>query len=119
MSFQNKPGKTRSWRKMVIRQQLSDVLAYDKIVTTLTKAKETQRFVDRMVTYAKKNTLASRRQAARYILSTSTMTSDEILKKLFNEIGPKYKNRNGGYTRVLKLGSRPGDNTEEAIIELV
>ncbi len=119
MSFQNKPGKTRSWRKMVIRQQISDVLAYGKIITTLTKAKETQRHVDKMITLAKKNTLASRRHAARYLLNTSKMTSDEVLKKLFNEWGPKYKDRNGGYTRVLKLGTRPGDNTEEAIIELV
>ena len=119
MSFQNKKGKTQAWRKMVIRQQVSDVLAYGKLITTHTKAKETQRHVDKMITLAKKDTLASRRAAAAVLLNTSKMTADEILKKLFSEYGPKYKNRNGGYTRVLKLGSRPGDDTEEAIIELV
>lgn len=119
MSFQNKEGKTGAWRKMVIRQQVSDVLAYGKITTTLTKAKESQRHVDRMITLAKKDTLAARRKAASILLNTSKMTADEILKKLFSEYGPKYKTRQGGYTRVLKLGSRPGDNTEEAILELV
>lgn len=119
MSFQNKPGKTSAWRKMVIRQQVSDVLAYGRITTTLIKAKETKKHVDKMITLAKKNTLASRRQAASILLNTSTMSADELLKKLFSEYGPKYKTRNGGYCRVLKLGTRPGDNTEEAIIELV
>lgn len=119
MSFQNKPGKTRAWRKMVTRQQVSDVLAYGKIITTHTKAKETQRHVDRTITLAKKNTLASRRKAASILLGTSKLDAEKLLKKLFDDIGPKYKNRNGGYTRVLKLGSRPGDATEEAIIELV
>lgn len=119
MSFINKPGKTRSWRKMVSRQQVSDVLAYGEIITTVTKAKETQRHVDRIITLAKKNTLASRRQAASIILSTSKLNDKELLTKLFDEIGPKYKDRKGGYTRVLKLGTRPGDNTERAIIQLV
>jgi len=119
MSFQNKKGKTRAWRKMVTRQQVSDVIAYGRITTTVTKAKESQRHVDKMVTLAKKDTLASRRKAASVLLNTSTMNSDDLLKKLFSKIGPKYKTRNGGYTRVLKLGSRPGDNTEEAILELV
>jgi len=119
MSFQNKPGKTRAWRKMVIRQQVSDVLAYGRIITTLTKAKESQRHVDKMITLAKKNTLASRRQAAKTLLTTTKYNHDELLIKLFSEIGPKFKERQGGYTRVLKLGTRRGDNTEEAIIELV
>lgn len=119
MSFQNKKGKTKAWRKMVTRQQVSDVIAYGKIITTHTKAKETQRHVDRIITLAKKDTLASRRQAASILLNTTKGDADVILKKLFNEIGPKYKDRNGGYTRVLKLGSRPGDNTEEAILQLV
>lgn len=119
MSFQNKAGKTSAWRKMVIRQQVSDVLSYGKINTTLTKAKETRRHVDKMITLAKKNTLASRRKAASILLTTSKFEADELLRKLFNEIGPKYKNRKGGYTRIYKLGKRPGDNTEEALLELV
>lgn len=119
MSFQNKEGKTSAWRKMVIRQQVSDVLSYGRITTTLTKAKETRRHVEKVITLAKKNTLASRRKAASILLGTQKFSADELLKKLFNEIGPKYKNRKGGYTRIYKLGNRPGDNTEEAILELV
>lgn len=119
MSFQNKPGKTSAWRKMVIRQQISDVLAHGQIITTLTKAKESRKHVDKMITYAKRNTLASRRMAARYLLNTSCMDIDALLKKLFNELGSKYKDRKGGYCRVLKIGTRPGDNVEQAVLQLV
>ncbi len=119
MSYINKPGKTRAWRKMVIRQQVSDVLAYGKIVTTVTKAKETQRHVEKLITIAKKDSIPARRKAASIVLNTKTLTADELVKKLFKDIAPKYAKRNGGYTRVLKLGTRAGDNTEEAIIELV
>lgn len=119
MSFINKAGKTRSWRKMVTRQQVSDVIAYNEITTTHTKAKETQRHVDHVITLAKKNTLASRRAASAILMNTTKMDKDQLLKKLFNELGPKYQKRNGGYTRVLKLGTRSGDNTEMSIIQLV
>lgn len=119
MSYINKKGKTKSWRKMVTRQQVTDVIAYGQIITTKTKAKETQRHVDRIITLAKKNTLSSRRQALAILLDNKKFSKDELIKKLFNEIGPKYNNRNGGYTRVLKLGTRLGDNTEQAILQLV
>lgn len=119
MSYINKPGKTRSWRKMIARQQVSDVLSYGAIVTTKTKAKESQRHVDHLITLAKKNTLASRRAAAAILIQTTKHTKDELLRKLFNELGTKYATRNGGYTRVVKLGVRPGDSTEEAVLELV
>lgn len=119
MSYINKTGKTTSWRLMVIRQQVSDVISYGRIITTITKAKETKRHVDKIITLAKKNTLASRRQAAKILLNTTLYKKDDLLKKLFNEVAKKYDSKNGGYTRVLKLGKRLGDNTEEAIIELV
>ncbi len=119
MSFINKPGKTRSWRKMVTRQQVTDVIAYGQIITTISKAKETQRHVDRIITLAKKNTLSSRRSAASILLKNKKYSRDELLKKLFNEIGPKYMNRNGGYTRVLKMGKRRGDSVEIAVLQLV
>lgn len=119
MSYINKKGKTTSWRLMVIRQQVSDVLAYGKIVTTVTKAKETKRHVDKIITLGKKGTLAARRQAASILINTTVASKDELVRKLFDEIAKKYKTRNGGYTRVLKLGKRQGDNTEEAVIELV
>ncbi|MGL4647171.1 MAG: 50S ribosomal protein L17 [Mycoplasmoidaceae bacterium] len=119
MSYINKKGKTTAWRQMVIRQQVSDVIAYEQITTTLTKAKETRKHVDKIITLAKKNTLASRRQAAAILLDTKKLSRDDLLKKLFDDLGKKYKDRNGGYTRVLKLGKRTGDNTEKAIISLV
>jgi large subunit ribosomal protein L17 len=84
-----------------------------RIETTYTRAKETQKMVDRMITLGKTNTLHSRRQAAAYIYKPSTV------QKLFGEIAPQYEDRNGGYTRVLKLGPRRGDGSERAILELV
>lgn len=119
MSYINKKGKVTSSRLMIIRQQVSDVLSYGQIITTITKAKESQRHVDKLITLAKKNTLASRRQAASILLPTTKYNRDELIKKLFDEYGKKYQSRNGGYTRVLKLGKRLGDNTEEAILQLV
>lgn len=119
MSFINKPGKRSPWRKMVIRQQVSEVIAHGQIKTTMTKAKETKKHVDKMITLAKKNTLASKRKAAATLLKTSTMTQEQLLDKLFNNLAKKYVDRKGGYCRVLKLGTRAGDNSEEAIIQLV
>ena len=118
MSFINKEGKTSAWRRMVIRQQVSDVIAYGNIKTTFTKAKETQRHVDRVITLAKKNTLDSNRKILSIIKDTKKATAKDLVKKL-QTIAKKYATRNGGYTRVLRLGKRPGDNTEVAILELV
>lgn len=119
MSYINKKGKTTSWRLMVIRQQVSDVIANNEIKTTLSKAKETRKHVEKIITLAKKNTLASRRAAAAILLDTQMATKEELLKKLFDNLQNKYKTRNGGYTRILKLGPRRGDNVEEAILQLV
>lgn len=119
MSYINKEGKTSSWRKMVIRQQVSDVIAYGKIKTTLSKAKETKRHVDKIITLSKKGSLHARRLAMRTLLNTTISDKKTLLKKLFDSLAKKYKDRNGGYTRVLKLGPRRGDNVEEAILELV
>lgn len=119
MSYINKPGKTSAWRQMVIRQQVSDVLAYGKIETTLTKAKETQRHVDRIITLGKKDSLANRRRAASILLNTSKFNKYELISKLFNDYAKEFAHRNGGYTRVLKLDHRRGDNTQMAILTLV
>lgn len=119
MSYINKKGKTTSWRKMVIRQQVSEVIAHNQIVTTLSKAKETRRHVDKLITLAKKDSLAARRDVMAILLDTSVATKDQLAKKLFENLKTKYKDRKGGYTRVLKLGFRKGDNVEEAIIQLV
>ena len=118
MSFINKDGKTSSWRRMVIRQQVSDVIAYGKIETTITKAKETQKHVDNIITLAKNPTLANQRKIRSIILPTRTMKIDELMKKLAT-IAKKYEKRNGGYTRVLRISERQGDNTQIAILQLV
>lgn len=118
MSYINKPGKTTSWRKMVIRQQVSDVIAYGHITTTITKAKETQKHVDHVITLAKKNTLAANRAIRSIILPTKVADVDTLMKKLVT-LAKKYANRNGGYTRVIRFDERQGDNTTTAIIQLV
>ena len=84
-----------------------------RIVTSVTRAKEAQRVADKMITLAKKGDLHARRQALAYIYK------NDVVEKLFDEYGPQYKERNGGYTRVLKMGPRRGDATEMAILELV
>ncbi|GHU48319.1 50S ribosomal protein L17 [Bacilli bacterium] len=103
---------------MMLRQQVSDMIAYGKIQTTFTKAKETQRHVDKIITLAKKNTLDAKRRILSIIKDTKDMDKQALLKKLL-EVAKKYADRKGGYTRVLRLGKRPGDNTEVAILELV
>jgi len=91
----------------------TSLLRYERITTTLHKAKEVRRIVERLISKAKKDTLASRREAGKVI------KDKEVLKKLFSQIGPKFKERSGGYTRILRLGQRKGDNAFLALIELV
>ena len=90
-------------------------MAYRKLgVDTETRAKEVRKFVDKMITYAKKGDLISRRKALAFLENDTV-----AVKKLFEELGPKYATRNGGYTRILKLDERVGDNALMAVIELV
>ncbi len=119
MSYINKKGKTASSRAMIVRQQASDMVSYHEIRTTLTKAKATQKRVERLVTWAKTDTLANRRLAARWLTKTQKLTAKQAVQHLFGQIGPAFANRAGGYTRVLKLGKRAGDATEMAILQFV
>lgn len=98
---------------MLLRNLVTAVVERDRIVTTITKAKAIQPLVENMVTLAKKDTLASRRQAAAFLL-----TSDAV-KRLFDEVGSKFGQRAGGYTRIVRVGPRKGDGAEMAIIEFV
>ncbi|WP_406614299.1 50S ribosomal protein L17 [Mycoplasma corogypsi] len=110
------------WRNGVMRNLVSELLANGRITTTLTRAKEIRRHAERMVTKAKNPTLANRRSVAAYlrpIKVTTDKNSQDVLSYLFAEIAPKYKDRQGGYTRIIKLPKRLGDNTRMAIIELV
>ena len=108
-----KLGRTTDARKAMLRAMTTDLLEYGKIKTTFFRAKELQPVAEKMITLGKKNTLATYRKALGYI------TKEDIANKLFKEIAPKYADRNGGYTRVTRLGPRRGDAAEMAIIELV
>ena len=108
-----KLGRTSDQRKAMLRQLTTDLLEKGKIETTFYRAKEVQPVVEKMITLGKKNTLATRRQAMAFI------TKESVTNKLFKEIAPKYADRNGGYTRITKLGPRRGDAAEMAIIELI
>ncbi len=100
-------------RKAMLRNLVTSFLENGRIETTLTRAKETQSLAEKMITLGKTNTLHSRRQALEFI------TKEDVVTKLFAEIAPKYAERNGGYTRVIKEGPRRGDAAEMAILELV
>jgi len=108
-----KLGKPTDQRMAMLRQQVTDFLANGKMETTVTRAKEIAPIAEKMITLGKKDTLATRRQALSFI------TKEDVVTKVFKEIAPKYADRNGGYTRITKIGPRRGDAAEMAIIELV
>jgi len=108
-----KLGRTRSHRIATLRALATSLLKHKKITTTVAKAKALRSFVEPLITKAKENTVAARRYVARHI------HDKEVVKELFGEIVDTVANRNGGYTRVVKLGQRVGDAAEMAIIELV
>ncbi len=113
MTTLRKLGRPTDQRKAMLRNLVTSLLREERIETTVTRAKETKRMADRMITLAKRGDLHARRQVLAYVYD------EDVVKKLFDEIGPKYEDRNGGYTRVLKAGPRRGDGAEMAIIELV
>lgn len=108
-----KLGRTASHRKAMLANLATSVLDKERVTTTLAKAKEVRGVVERLITYGKKGNLHGIRLAAR------SVKSKDVLKKLFDDIAPAYKEREGGYTRIIKLGERRGDNAELSIIELV
>ena len=103
-------------RVRVERNQLTDLIIHEKMVTTHAKAKELQKKMDKLITWAKKDTVHARRQVAKVLRNVEVEKNKTALQKLFSDIAPKYKKRNGGYTRVLKYGSRKGDNSPISII---
>ena len=108
-----KLGRTSDHRNAMLRGMVTYILENGSMETTLSRAKEVRCLVDKMITLGKKNTLHTRRQALAFI------QSEDVVKKLFDEIAPKYAERNGGYTRIYKGGVRRGDAAPTAIIELV
>ena len=108
-----KLGRPTDIRMSMLKGLVTYLLENGRLETTVYRAKEVRALTDKMITLGKKNTLAAKRQALAFI------TKEEVVVKLFNEIAPSYADRNGGYTRVLKIGPRHGDGAEMAIIELV
>lgn len=108
-----KLGRPTDHRKAMLRGMVTHLLENGRIETTVTRAKEVRAMAERMITLGKENTLHSRRQALAYV------TKEDVVKKLFDEIAPKYEATNGGYTRIIKTGPRRGDAAEMCIIELV
>ena len=113
MGSHRKLGMKTSHRVAVLRNMTADLINNGRIVTTVTRAKELRRVAEKTITLGKRGDLHARRQAAAYLYDANAVS------KLFEEVAPKYKERNGGYTRILKLGPRRGDGAEMAIIELV
>ena len=108
-----KLGRTSDHRRAMLRAMVTYLLEKGKIETTVTRAKEVRAMTEKMITTAKTSDLHSKRLVYAFV------TKEDVAKKLFDEIAPKYAERNGGYTRVLKIGPRRGDGAEMAIIELV
>ena len=113
MSHNRKLGKPTDQRMAMLRAMVTYLLENGQIKTTLARAKEVQPLAEKMITLAKKNDLASYRQALSFI------TKEDVAHKLFTEINQKYVSRDGGYTRVVRMGPRKGDAAEMAIIQLV
>jgi len=108
-----KLGRTTAHRKALLRNLATALLEHERIITTEPKAKELRRVADKLVTLGKRGNLHARRQALQ------TVRSNSVVQKLFNEIAPRFAERQGGYTRILRLGYRPGDAAAMAVIELV
>lgn len=113
MAVYRKLGRVTAHRNMMLRNLVTDLLKNKRIETTVTRAKETRRMAEKMITLAKRGDLHARRQVLAYVLDETVVTN------LFEEIAPKYQERNGGYTRIIKIGPRRGDGAETALIELV
>ena len=113
MSGNRKLGRPTAHRQAMLRGMVTYLLENGSIETTLTRAKEVRSLAEKMITLGKAGTLHTKRQVYGYI------TKEDVAKKLFDDIAPKYADKNGGYTRIIKIGPRRGDAAEMAVIELV
>ena len=113
MAGSRKLGRTSDHRKAMLRGMVTLLLEKGKIITTVARAKEVRSAAEKMITLGKANTLHTKRQVFAYV------TKEDVVKKLFDEIAPKYADRNGGYCRIIKTGPRRGDAAEMCFIELV
>ena len=109
-----KLGRTNKHRRSMLANLTKDLIMNERIETTETRAKEVRKFVDKMITYGKNGSLVSRRKALAFLHN-----DNEAVKKVFDVLAPRYVERNGGYTRILKLDNRQGDDALMVILELV
>ena len=109
-----KLGRETRIRRSILAGLTKDVIMHESVVTTEARAKEVRKYVDKMITYGKKGTLVSRRKALAFLHN-----DNEVVSKVFNDLAKRYENRNGGYTRIIKLKERRGDDALEVKIELV
>jgi large subunit ribosomal protein L17 len=108
-----KLGRNSGHRNAMMRNMVTSLIEHGRITTTDSRAKELRKLVDRMITLGKRGDLHARRQVS------AVIRTRQVVAKLFDQIGPRFKDRPGGYTRIIKLGSRLGDNAPQSIIELV
>lgn len=113
MPGSRKLGRASDHRKAMLRAMVTFLLEKGRIETTVARAKEVRAMTEKMITIGKDDSLHSKRQVYSYV------TKEGVAKKLFDEISPKYADKNGGYTRIIKIGPRRGDAAEMAIIELI
>lgn len=113
MANYRKLGRETAHRNLMLRNLVTSLLREGRIETTVTRAKETRRMAEKMITLGKRGDLHARRQVLAYVID------EDVVSDLFTNIAPKYAERNGGYTRILKKGPRRGDNAEMAFLELV
>lgn len=113
MPGSRKLGRTSDHRRAMLRAMVTFLLEKGKIETTVTRAKEVRSVTEKIITKARENSLHNKRQIMSYV------TKEDVVKKLFDEIAPKYSQVKGGYTRIIKIGNRRGDAAEMAVIELV
>ena len=122
MKGYRKLGRNSAHRKSMLRNLVTDLFREGRITTTDMRAKEAGRQAEKLITIAKKGDLHARRQVLEYVFDEDVVTKlfdEDVVTKLFDEIAPGYEDRNGGYTRILKLGPRQGDNAEVVYLELV
>ena len=113
MAWQRKLGRPTDQRIAMLKNLVTSFLKHGKIVTTVTRAKETQSLAEKMITLAKRGDLHARRQVLSFV------KEKQVVKSLFDEVASKYQDRNGGYTRIIEIGPRRGDGSEMAVLELV
>ena len=109
-----KLGRDNKHRRSLLASQVKNLIMYERIETTDTRAKETRKFAEKMISYGKDGSLVARRKALAFLHNDK-----EVVNKIFNVLAPRYANRNGGYTRILKLNERRGDDALMVVLELV